>query len=278
VTGRGPERPSDAAHRYADAGWPVFPLQPGSKVPYPRTHGLHDATADPDKAAWLFEKRPAESNVGIATGAPGPDVVDVDHHGERGNGFAAFNEAKRAGLVNAPQAMVRTPSGGWHAYFKGTDQQSGKIPARHLDFRAQGGYVVAPPSQVGGRPYAVVSKQASAATVDWHAIRDLVDPQPLRTGRQLSLPEGRPRSLDHLARHVAGLQEGNRSDGTFWALCRAAEAGDRDAMAAIAEAARSTGLTEREIAASIRSAERTAARGAEPRPFARPPERQLEAG
>jgi hypothetical protein len=61
------------------------------------------------------------------SGAPGPDVVDVDNHGERGNGFAAYNELKRAGLVDSPQALVRTPSGGFHAYFAGSDQPSGKI-------------------------------------------------------------------------------------------------------------------------------------------------------
>jgi len=272
VTAR--ERPEVAAHRYAAHGWPVFPCRFDSKEPATE-HGFKDATTDPEKVDWLWRRDPA-LNVGIATGAPGPDVVDVDYHGERGNGFGAWNEAKRAGLVDNPQAIVRTPSGGVHAYFAGSDQQSGKIRERHLDFRARGGYVVAPPSTVGGRPYAVVQHQAQGGSVDWQAIRALVDPQP--EPKAFEHQPGRSASLDHLARYVAGLQEGNRNDGTYWAMCRAAEAGDHGALDAIADAARSVGLTDREVAASVRSAGRTAGQQAESRPFASAPERQAEAG
>ena len=42
--------------------------------------------------------------------------------------------------------------------------------------------------------------------------------------------------LAHLAEFVAGLGEGNRDAGTHWAACRATEAGDGDALAAIARA------------------------------------------
>ena len=46
---RGSER-LEAAQRYADAGWPVFPLIPGEKVPVTK-HGFRDATTDPDRSA-----------------------------------------------------------------------------------------------------------------------------------------------------------------------------------------------------------------------------------
>jgi hypothetical protein len=269
------QAPRDAARAYASAGWPVFPLRFDGKEPLPKSNGFHDATTDLERIDWWWRKDP-ERNVGIATGAPGPDVVDVDQHGERGNGFAAWNEAKQAGLVDNPRAIITTPSGGMHAYFAGSGQPNGKIRDRHLDFRGRGGYVVAPPSTVGGRPYAVVQHQAHGGTVDWQAIRALVDPQPERKPFEHS--GGRPRSLDHLARHVAELQPGNRNDGTYWALCRAAEAGDQAATAAIAEAARSIGLTEREITASMRSAGRIAGQQREPRPFGPSPQRELEAG
>ena len=90
---------------------------------------------------------------------PGPDVLDVDQHGPAGNGFAAFNQLNRAGLTDGASAIVATPSGGLHAYFTGSDQHSGKLPRHHLDFRAQGGYVLAPPSHVGGKPYRLIRHQ-----------------------------------------------------------------------------------------------------------------------
>jgi Bifunctional DNA primase/polymerase, N-terminal len=290
VTAR--ERPEAAAHRYAAHGWPVFPCRFDGKEPATE-HGFQDATTDPEKVDWLWRRDPA-LNVGIACGAPGPDVLDVDvHHGAPG--WRSYNQLRAAGLVPDAMAEIRTPSGGGHFYYRGTDQRNGKLLTRvdgkpvslGIDYRGAGGYVVAPPSQVGGRPYEVVSKQASAATFDWSAARQLLSPAPERKPFEHS-PD-RPRSLDHLARHVAEAQPGNRNDYTYWAMCRATEAGDQAALGAIADAARSIGLSDREVAASLRSAERTTGRSggskAEPRPFAAAerlgepsPQREAEAG
>ena len=158
-----------------------------------------------------------------------------------------------------------------HAYFAGTDQRSGKITGQHLDFRARGGYIIAPPSAVAGRRYEVVQHQPSDATVDFAAIRSLLEPQPEKPRRaQPRRDAERPRDLTHLAAWVAALPEGNRNDGLFWAASRAAEASDTGALDAISRAARSAGLGEREIERTIRSAQRRAAF----RPF----EREREAG
>src|ERR1700722_901087 len=125
-----------AALRYALAGWPVFPCKRRLKVPaipaahppqHPcrgecgrEGHGFHDATTDPDviRAWWARYPR---ANIGIATGAPGPDVLDVDARPD-GNGWAALNRLKRAGLLTGARALVRTRSGGLHVYFAGTAQ------------------------------------------------------------------------------------------------------------------------------------------------------------
>jgi Bifunctional DNA primase/polymerase, N-terminal len=139
-----------AALRYAQAGWAVFPCIPGEKAPATR-HGFLDAATDPDKITWWWSRHP-EQNVAIATGLPGPDVLDVDVR-ETGSGFPAFNRLRRAGLLDGASAYVRTPSGGLHAYFTGSEQGNGRLPAHHLDFRSRGGYILAPPSRVGGRPY-----------------------------------------------------------------------------------------------------------------------------
>src|SRR6266568_3123024 len=227
---------AEQAHAYARHGWPVFPCQPGGKRPATR-HGFLDATADPDKIAWWWRRQP-DANVAIATGEPGPDVLDVDQHGEAGSGFAALNRLKRAGLVEGASAIVSTPSGGLHLYFAGTGQRSGKLPRHHLDFRAQGGYIVAPPSQVAGRPYRVVRHQARAASLDWGQVTTLLDPD------RDAHPPGRVTAADlsRLAGWVGQLAEGNRNDGLFWAACRAAEAGDETVLADLAAAARWAGL------------------------------------
>ncbi len=263
-----------AAHQYADAGWPVFPLLPGEKVPLPGSAGFKDATTGHRQIERAWSRNP-ERNVGIATGAPGPDVLDIDHHGGRGTGYPAWNQARQAGLTDGHKAIVRTPSGGMHAYYTGTSQRSAKVPARHVDFRAQGGYVVAPPSRAGGRPYEVVSHQPSDATVDFTAIRSLLDPQPER--QPARLPAGRdgtPRDAGHLAGWVAALPEGNRNDGLFWAANRAIEAGDPAALEAIARAAEAAGLDAREVGRTIASAQR---QHAAPRPFGGPREQEREA-
>ena len=118
-------------------------------------------------------------------------------------------------------------------------QRNGHLPDNQLDFRSTGGYVVTPPSQVGGRPYAVVSKQPSAATVDWQKIREHLDPQPSGS------PPGAPRAQRGRAarrrppRRLGGrAAEGNRNEGLFWAANRAIEAGDTETLGALAPAAR----------------------------------------
>jgi hypothetical protein len=251
-------RTTEQALACARHGWPVFPCQPGGKQPATR-HGFHDATTDPDKITWWWRRQPG-ANLAIATGQPGPDVLDVDQHGQAGNGFAAFNQLKRAGLIDGAGALVATPSGGLHAYFTGSGQHSGKLPRHHLDFRAQGGYIVAPPSQVGGRPYQVISHRDEPGGLDWGKVTGLFEPERDTAIRPAKVERG---DLSHLAAWVGQQHEGNRNDGLFWAACRAAEAGDETVLAELAAAAQSTGLTDREIAATIKSARRTAGRAVE---------------
>jgi Bifunctional DNA primase/polymerase, N-terminal len=242
-----------AALRYARADWPVFPCVPGEKVPATR-HGLIDATTDPDKITWWWSRNPGR-NLAIATGSPGPDVLDVDVRKD-GSGFAAYGRLRREGLIDGASAYVRTPSGGLHAYFTGTEQGNGRLPGHHLDFRSRGGYIVAPPSQIGGRPYQLLRYQEGQARLDWAKVTRLLDPQPQhRPGHSAE----RPADASRLAGWVARLPEGNRNDGLFWAANRALESGLTD-LGELAEAARKTGLDEREITRTLASARRRADR------------------
>ena len=252
-----------AALRYAQANWPVFPCIPGEKIPATK-HGFLDATTGSDKITWWWSRNP-ERNVAIATGLPGPDVLDVDVR-EDGNGFAAFNRLHRAGLLNGASAYIRTPSGGLHAYFVGSEQGNGRLPHHHLDFRSKGGYVVAPPSHVNGRHYELIKRADGQGGLDWAAVTRLLEPEPRqRPGRSGE----RPTDAHRLAEWMAHQQEGNRNDGLFWAANRALDAGLSD-LDELADAARGTGLDEREIARTLASARRRTDRGCGAKPLTSP--------
>jgi Bifunctional DNA primase/polymerase, N-terminal len=248
-----------AAHRYADAGWNVFPCAPDSKLPLTQ-HGFLDASASHHRIETWWGTHPA-ANVAIATGRPGPDVLDIDVHKD-GSGWAALNQLKRAGLVPDAGAVVRTPSTGAHLYFAGSDQRNGHLPGHHLDYRGLGGYVVAPPSQVDGKPYVVVKHQPVAASFDWQAARDHLSPAPEPKPSpapvlhaQKSLQGERP-SVAHLVPWLEAQHEGNRNAGLFWAASRAAEAGDTATLDQLGRAAEGLGLARREVDATIKSAQR----------------------
>ncbi len=128
------------ALRYASLGYPVFPLQPGDKRPATK-HGCKDASTDPDAIRKMFSGR--KCNIGIATA--GLCVVDLDP----GNEFD---------LSSLPPDAPRqkTPRGGWHILMR---QNGTPIPSKtnalgaKVDTRGEGGYVVAYPSVVNGKPY-----------------------------------------------------------------------------------------------------------------------------
>jgi len=240
----------------AERGWPVFPCKPGTKEPATR-HGFHDAITDPDQIRSWWARLP-EANLAIATGAPGPDVLDVDHHGDAGNGYSALTMLKRAGLLHNAGAVVRTPHGGLHIYFAGSSQASGRLPRRHLDFKAAGGYVVAPPSRIDGRPYYLIRHAEPAAGLSWAAVTETLDPQVGRPQRPAIAANGE--DVRRLAAWVERLEEGNRNAGLFWAACRAVESGQARALDEISAAAAATGLSRQEIARTIDSARRRGGR------------------
>jgi hypothetical protein len=238
---------------YAARGWPVFPCQPDQKTPA-TPHGYRDATTDEHQITTWFPRN-LHWNVAIATGAPGPDVLDIDDHGPAGNGYAAFAELSKTGLLDGTAAYVRTPSGGLHAYFRGSAQRNGHLPAHHLDFRSRGGYVLAPPSLVDGKPYRVIRTMEADGGLDWATVTGLLEPQ-----RQITRPQPSPapgRDLSHLARWVASQQQGNRNAGLFWAANRALEADPAADLRSLAAAARQAGLEDKEITRTLDSARKT---------------------
>lgn len=138
-----------AAMRFANLGIPIFPCVPGGKQPL-TPNGFHDSTASA-KIVDVWWRRTPDANIGLPTGsASGVLVVDVDVHAG-GSGFAAFERASSAHLTDGWGWLVRTPSGGLHTYYPptgGAEQGAWQVPSAHVDFRGDGGYVIAPPSRV----------------------------------------------------------------------------------------------------------------------------------
>jgi Bifunctional DNA primase/polymerase, N-terminal len=250
----------------AEHGWPVFPCQPGRKAPATR-HGHLDATTDPGQIRDWFT-RPGQ-NLAVATGVPGPDILDIDARGPAGNGYPALARLSEAGLLNEAGAHVRTPGSGLHVYFAGTSQRSAHLLARHIDFLAQGGYALIPPSRVGGRTYQHLQIQgAEPGSLDWSAAVRLLEP-----ARDLRPPAPRHapgKQIGALARWVADQREGNRNAGLFWAANRTLETDQAADLSPLATAARQAGLDEPEITRTLNSARRTT----QPRP--EPPGHQAE--
>lgn len=128
-----PDATCAAAQDLAARGWPVMPVRPHSKDPI-TAHGVKDATTDERTILHWFDKWP-DANLAVATGAPGPTVLDVD---DLDKGRSALGELERIG---APE--VASPRGR-HLYFRGSTH--GTIKLDYGELRSRGSYIVCPPS------------------------------------------------------------------------------------------------------------------------------------
>ena len=155
-----------AALTYARRGWPVFPIHSArdgqcscgrpdcpSIGKHPRTlHGLKDATTDELRIQEWWSQWP-DANVGIVTGTrSGLVVLDIDRR-NGGDDSLADLERAHGSLPKTIQSL--TGGGGQHYFF---EHPGGSIKSRPIaegvDIKADGGYVVAPPSgHISGRTY-----------------------------------------------------------------------------------------------------------------------------
>jgi hypothetical protein len=176
-TGRGRKEPEDCpvtllnvALECVRHGWYVFPCVPKDKRPLaglaPR--GFLDASNDEDTIRRWWTAKP-DANVGIATGASGLLVVDIDH-GLKEDADALMWVGKHA----AQTYIVRTgrrPEIGLQLYFQadGSRNSAGwQLDGCSGDIRADGGYVMAAGSiHPSGHPYTVKNDAPVAAVPEW---------------------------------------------------------------------------------------------------------------
>lgn len=128
-----------SAKWYANYGCSVIPLEGKKPLISWERYQKERATIEQIEAWW--SKWPL-ANVGIVTGKiSGLIVLDID-------GPAGEQTLKDQKLHLPPTITTKTGGDGWHYYFKYPDFEcnnfAGRLPG--IDFRGDGGYVVAPPS------------------------------------------------------------------------------------------------------------------------------------
>jgi hypothetical protein len=230
----------------------------------------HDSKI-PDTNHWNYVDKDgatahlaAGGNLALATGErSGLFVLDVDVKNGAGGQETLDRVQEIYGLL-PPTRMISTPSGGAHFYFsyppawKHTTS-AGKI-GKGIDTRCNGGYVVMPPSRIGGGVYEVVVDTTPWPLPEW--IMRSLDAKPVDVVASYKRQYGRqrgPRGFEAIIATMAKAQEGGRNALLNWAAYKMFQegAGSQD-ITLLAEAAIAAGLGTHEIERTIQSAARAA--------------------
>lgn len=212
-------------------GLSLIPIKPGSKIPLVKWEQYQVCVPTLEDVTQWFENE-QDLNVAIVTGElSGVVVLDVDEHGD---------VAGQASLAAKGWTLPRTPSvktgRGRHYYFRHpgifVGNQVGLLPG--VDFRGDGGYVVAPPSvHENGAIYeweVGLDEVAFADLPPWfESVHSTLANLPKAT-RSTLLNAKRTRStryglaaLKQEVEELAITPEGGRNDKLFQASARAGE-------------------------------------------------------
>lgn len=222
----------DHAIRYADLGYAVFPCAPKDKTPL-TAKGFLEATQDAEQIEAWWTARP-DANIGLPT--QGLLVLDLD-----GKDNTWLTPDLAATLAGAPLSL--TANGGKHYLFRQPAGKQWRNTAGKLgpgvDTRADGGYIVVPPSLLrGGKAY----RWADCLALD-------CGPQ--------ELPEPPTWLCDLLDGQATGNLAGVRLDAAAMAKGNAIPEGQRDStLTSLAGTMRRVGMGQTEITAALHAANR----------------------
>lgn len=123
-------------------GFKVFPVDPSSKRPLLK-NGFHGASDDPEQVATWYTGEYDGARIGVATGASGIVVADLD----RKNGKNGFESVEQEWLELPATFTYATPSGGEHRLYKAPEgiNLTGNADYKGLsgfDRRGGGSYIV----------------------------------------------------------------------------------------------------------------------------------------
>ena len=251
----------DWALYYGKLGWPVIPLHYStpnggcscrksdcsSTGKHPATQrGLKDASDKSETIERWWQQKP-DANIGVVTGHSSHLlVVDVDpRHG--GNDSLSELEAKYSRLTTL---SVETGGGGKHFYFRYPDlvilrNAVNIFPG--IDIRAQGGYVVAPPSvHASGKGYAWCSDQSISEAPSW--LISILTGKRKRTVRRD--PSASPQD-DVCSRRAPAIRHSEQSEVSPRTSSVVSEGARNDILASIAGCLRKRGLDAKAIQSEL---------------------------
>jgi hypothetical protein len=197
-----------AARAYAAAGIPVFPVEVGGKKPI-TDNGFKDATTDIEKIDEWWQQQ--DYNIAMSPGENNLLVVDFDPGADQS-------------LLQKfpPTYTVKTPRGR-HLYFLGTGRTSASKIAEHIDTRGVGGYVLVPPSQIGGQLYEVEFELDYQPLPSWvKEALDTVDAPLKAATEEKDLPGNIARAkklLDQAVKNEDVAIEGCGGDDRTYRMC-----------------------------------------------------------
>lgn len=268
----------DAAADLVSLGFSVIPLKPGSKLPLVKAWQRLASSELETITHW--SRQWPDANIGVATGdVSSVAVIDLDVKDDR-NGIDTIARLAKAGKVLPPCPTVVTPSGGRHLYFRMASglknvvgvTGAGRGLGSGVDFRARGGFVVAPPSVLPNGAYRWLIPPMTPnfpRLPDWAlAMLRPQQPKPVPKFESKAAASEAQRALEGIARRVATAPAGQRNNLLYWAaytagtMVKEGRVGANTASSRLTDAALSAGLPMPEVQATIASGFRWASGGA----------------
>ena len=134
--------PLQAALDYLSRGWSILPV--AGKKPIITWKGFQSCYPSPEDIESWYRDNPG-ANVGIITGRlSNLSIIDIDSDAGKKQVSVLIPEGFRC-------PVVHTPKGGRHLYCSYSPGMANNVRAiEGVDLRSEGGFVVAPPSVMGG--------------------------------------------------------------------------------------------------------------------------------
>lgn len=139
----------EAALHYAELGLAVFPLKARGKEPLTQ-NGFKDASTQAQDIVSWWNRYP-DANIGIATGQMSGGIVAIDMDVDKDTGKDGYHNFVKwcdENFLILPDSWLSiTGRGGYHLIYESTFPVPSKIGwLQDVDIRADGAYIVAPPS------------------------------------------------------------------------------------------------------------------------------------
>ncbi len=138
-----------------------IPIEPNGKKALIKWEEFQNRLPTPKESAGWLKQFPGCNRALVTGEVSGLAVLDVD---PRHGGTESLN-----GCVLPLTRAVHTPSGGTHYYYKYPGRPFPSVPSilHGVDLKADGGYVLVPPSRINGRAYEVVADEPISPCPSW---------------------------------------------------------------------------------------------------------------